>query len=106
MDLFSNIKTHKKGVKSRDLLVDVYGYFLSGVAGDERRHGGEFFTQPSVMRVMVEMLEPYRVNEATWPASTFRILPVDLNDASDAKKYTPSAISSENTDRCRRERLR
>lgn len=60
VDLFSNIKTHEKGVKSRDLLGRVYEYFLSGFAGAEGRRGGEFFTPRSVVRVMVEMLEPYR----------------------------------------------
>ena len=36
----------------------------------------------------------YLVNDARWPASTFRIFPVDLFDASLANQYTASAMSS------------
>lgn len=58
--LFSDITMHTEGEKSRDLLGRAYEYFLSGFAGAEGRRGGEFFTPRSVVRVMVEMLEPYR----------------------------------------------
>lgn len=58
--LFSDVTMHTEGEKSRDLLGRAYEYFLSGFAGAEGRRGGEFFTPRSVVRVMVEMLEPYR----------------------------------------------
>jgi hypothetical protein len=38
----------------------VYEYFLSQFAGSEGKRGGEFYTPRSVVRVMVEMLEPYK----------------------------------------------
>lgn len=60
VELFSNVAMHTDGEKSRDLLGRAYEYFLSGFAGAEGRRGGEFFTPRSVVRVMVEMLEPYR----------------------------------------------
>lgn len=60
VELFSNVTMHTDGEKSRDLLGRAYEYFLSGFAGAEGRRGGEFFTPRSVVRVMVEMLEPYR----------------------------------------------
>jgi len=60
VELFSNVKMHEDGEKARDLLGRTYEYFLSGFAGAEGRRGGEFFTPRSVVRVMVEMLEPYR----------------------------------------------
>jgi hypothetical protein len=37
----------------------VYEYFLGGFAGSEGKRGGEFYTPRSV-RVLVEMLEPYK----------------------------------------------
>ena len=37
---------------------EVYEYFLGNFARAEGKRGGEFFTPPSVVRVMVEMLEP------------------------------------------------
>jgi type I restriction enzyme M protein len=60
VDLFSDVTMHVDGEKSRDLLGRAYEYFLSGFAGAEGRRGGEFFTPRSVVRVMVEMLEPFR----------------------------------------------
>ena len=35
-------------------------YFLGGFAGSEGKRGGEFYTPRSVVRVLVEMLEPYK----------------------------------------------
>jgi len=57
--LFSDIGMHTPGEKSRDLLGRAYEYFLSEFAGAEGKRGGEFFTPRSVVRVLVEMLEPY-----------------------------------------------
>ena len=59
IDLFSNIKLHDDTERARDLLGRVYEYFLSGFASSEGKRGGEFFTPRSVVRTLVEMLEPY-----------------------------------------------
>ncbi len=59
VDLFSNIKLHDDADRARDLLGRVYEYFISGFAGAEGKRGGEFFTPRSVVRTLVEMLEPY-----------------------------------------------
>jgi type I restriction enzyme M protein len=48
------------GDRARDLMGEVYEYFLANFARAEGRRGGEFFTPPSVVRVIVEVLEPYR----------------------------------------------
>ena len=58
--LFSDIGMHKEDGKSTDLLGRAYEYFLSGFAGAEGKRGGEFFTPRSVVRTLVEMLEPYQ----------------------------------------------
>jgi len=42
----------------RDLMGEVYEYFLGSFARAEGRRGGEFFTPPSVVRVIVEVLQP------------------------------------------------
>jgi type I restriction enzyme M protein len=60
IDLISGIATHEPGEKARDLLGRVYEYFLGGFAGSEGKRGGEFYTPQSVVRVLVEMLEPYK----------------------------------------------
>ena len=60
IDLFSNIGMHDSSDKAKDLLGRVYEYFLSGFASSEGKRGGEFFTPRSVVRTLVELLEPYR----------------------------------------------
>lgn len=45
--------------KARDTLGRVYEYFLSKFAAAEGKLGGEFFTPRSIVRLLVEMLEPY-----------------------------------------------
>lgn len=60
IDLVSRIATGLPGDQARDLLGRVYEYFLGGFAGSEGKRGGEFYTPPSVVRVLVEMLQPYK----------------------------------------------
>ena len=60
IDLISGIATGKPGDKAKDVLGRVYEYFLGGFAGSEGKRGGEFYTPSSVVRVLVEMLEPYK----------------------------------------------
>src|ERR1700744_5418646 len=45
------------GDGARDLMGEVYEYFLGNFARAEGRRGGEFFTPPSIVRVIVEVLE-------------------------------------------------
>lgn len=60
IDLISGIALHEKGNKSKDVLGRVYEYFLGQFAGAEGKRGGEFYTPRSVVRTLVEMLEPYQ----------------------------------------------
>ena len=60
IDLVSGIAVGEPGEKARDLLGRVYEYFLGGFAGAEGKRGGEFYTAQSVVRVLVEMIEPYK----------------------------------------------
>ncbi len=46
------------GPGARDLMGEVYEYFLGNFARAEGQRGGEFFTPPSVVRLMVEVLQP------------------------------------------------
>lgn len=58
IDLISTIRLHKNGEK--DLLGRVYEYFLGQFASSEGKGGGEFYTPTSVVKTLVEMIEPYR----------------------------------------------
>ena len=60
IDLISGIAMGEAEDKARDILGRVYEYFLGGFAGSEGKRGGEFYTPRSVVRVLVEMLEPYK----------------------------------------------
>ncbi len=59
VDLVSNIKVGGAEARATDVLGSVYEYFLEQFALAEGRKGGEFYTPRSVVRILVEMLEPY-----------------------------------------------
>ena len=58
VELFSNIKLSGSNMEAKDLLGRVYEYFISNFASSEGKKGGEFFTPRSIVRLLVEMLEP------------------------------------------------
>ena len=59
VDLFNNARFSRQGEhRARDLMGEVYEYFLGAFARAEGKRGGEFFTPPSVVKVIVELLEP------------------------------------------------
>lgn len=60
IDLISNIKVGDEDAQSKDVLGRIYEYFLSQFASAEGRKGGEFYTPRCVVKLLVEMLEPYR----------------------------------------------
>ena len=60
IDLISGIGFKSEDGQSRDILGRVYEYFLGQFAGSEGKRGGEFYTPRSVVRVMVEMLQPFK----------------------------------------------
>jgi type I restriction enzyme M protein len=61
VDLVSNkINFVDEESRKQDTLGRVYEYFLSQFASQEGRKGGEFYTPRSVVRLLVEMLAPYK----------------------------------------------
>lgn len=59
IDLFSKIGMHNGFDDARDIFGRVYEYCLSSFAANEGKRGGEFLTPRSVVKTLVEMLEPY-----------------------------------------------
>lgn len=49
-----------EGRGSQDVLGRVYEYFLGRFASAEGKGGGEFYTPQSVVKILVEMIEPYK----------------------------------------------
>ncbi|WP_373530940.1 N-6 DNA methylase [Vampirovibrio sp.] len=60
IDLIGNMGLGDSVSRQKDLLGRVYEYFLGRFASAEGKGGGEFYTPPSVVQVLVEMLEPYK----------------------------------------------
>jgi len=59
VDLVSRIGFGGEENRSKDVLGQVYQYFLGQFAAAEGKKGGEFFTAQCVVRLLVEMIEPY-----------------------------------------------
>ncbi|MFA1551957.1 type I restriction-modification system subunit M [Actinomadura chokoriensis] len=61
VDLISDARfTGHEGKTAADVLGEVYEYFLEKFARAEGKRGGEFYTPASIVRLMVEILEPYK----------------------------------------------
>src|SRR5438128_3374642 len=60
IDLISNIKVGDAESRSKDILGRAYGYFLGQFASAEGKKGGEFYTPRCVVRLLVEMIEPFK----------------------------------------------
>jgi type I restriction enzyme M protein len=60
LDLLSDVGLIDPKHSTRDVLGRVYEYFLGRFASQEGRGGGEFYTPSSVVRVLVDMIEPYQ----------------------------------------------
>ena len=60
IDMISNIRVGDADARSKDVLGRVYEYFLSQFASAEGKKGGEFYTPRCIVKLLVEMLEPYR----------------------------------------------
>jgi type I restriction enzyme M protein len=60
VDLIGDVRFAGTGSpRARDVLGEVYEYFLEMFARAEGKRGGEFYTPASVVKVLVEVLEPY-----------------------------------------------
>lgn len=60
IDLIGTIALGDEEHRSKDILGRVYEYFLGQFASAEGKKGGEFYTPRCVVRLLVEMIEPYK----------------------------------------------
>jgi type I restriction enzyme M protein len=60
INLVSDIGLGSPADRAKDVLGRVYEYFLSMFASAEGKKGGQFYTPSWVVRVLVEMLAPYK----------------------------------------------
>ena len=60
IDLISNTELKAENENSKDLFGRVYEYFLGEFANAEGKKGGQFYTPKAIVKLMVEMIEPYK----------------------------------------------
>ncbi len=60
IDLVGTIGLGDKESKSKDILGRVYEYFLGQFADAEGKSGGQFYTPRCIVKLLVQMLEPYK----------------------------------------------
>lgn len=77
---------------SGDVFGKVYEYFLGKFASSEGKGGGEYYTPTSVVRLMVEMIEPYR-GKILDPACGSGGMFVQSADFIEKSKANPELIS-------------
>jgi type I restriction enzyme M protein len=60
IDLIGTIAMREDADRSKDILGRVYEYFLGQFASKEGKKAGEFYTPRCIVRLLVEMIEPYK----------------------------------------------
>jgi len=60
IDIVGKIGLGDKASQSKDILGRVYEYFLGRFAAAEGKSGGEFYTPQCIVKLLVEMMEPYK----------------------------------------------
>lgn len=59
INIFSGIKFNYDEEKEKDTLGRIYEYFIGQFASAEGKRGGEFYTPKPIVKLLVEILEPY-----------------------------------------------
>lgn len=60
VDLFSSIEVGDSKSQDKDVLGRVYEYFLNKFASAEGKNGGQFYTPRSVVKLLVELIQPFK----------------------------------------------
>ncbi|MGL4759556.1 MAG: N-6 DNA methylase [Patescibacteria group bacterium] len=60
IDLISNTQLTAEHANTKDLFGRVYEYFLGEFANAEGKKGGQFYTPKSIVKLMVDMIEPFK----------------------------------------------
>lgn len=107
IDLFNSARFTTQGQggsdgrRARDLLGEVYEYFLEKFAAAEGRRAGEFYTPAGVVRVLVEVLQPTqgRVYDPACGSGGMFVQSEKFIDAHHGEGADISVYGQENNDR-------
>ncbi|MBU4098172.1 type I restriction-modification system subunit M, partial [Patescibacteria group bacterium] len=69
VNIFSRIDFGYDIRQEKDMLGRVYEYFLGQFADAEGKRGGEFFTPPPIVKLLVEVLEPFENSRVLDPCA-------------------------------------
>ena len=94
IDLISTIGLGDAESRSKDILGRVYEYFLGKFAASEGKGGGEFYTPQCVVRLLVEMLEPFSRAASMTPAAAAAACSCKQRNSS---RRTPQATATAGT---------
>ena len=68
VNIFSRIDFGDDEKKEKDILGLIYEYFLGQFASAEGKRGGEFYTPRPIVKLLIEILEPYEGSRVLDPA--------------------------------------
>ena len=102
VNIFSRISFDHDFDREKDILGRIYEYFLGQFASSEGKRGGEFFSPRSIVKLLVEILEPYENARVFDPAcgsgGMFVSMAQYLHDhGNDASKLSISGQESNQT---------
>src|SRR6266566_4085049 len=69
VNIFSRINFDGDEKQEKDILGIIYEYFLGQFADAEGKRGGEFYTPRPLVKLLVEILEPYENSRVLDPAT-------------------------------------
>ena len=93
VNIFSKISFDHDFDREKDILGRIYEYFLGEFASAEGKRGGEFFTPRSIVKLLVEILEPYENARVLDPACGSGGMFVSMGEYLHEHKMDPSKLS-------------
>ncbi len=93
INIFSGIKFNYDEEKEKDTLGRIYEYFIGQFASAEGKRGGEFYTPKPIVKLLVEILEPYEGARIFDPACGSGGMFVQSGEFLRKHKQDPSKIS-------------
>lgn len=93
VNIFSKLQFNHDIDREKDILGRVYEYFLGQFASSEGKRGGEFYTPRSIVRLLVEILEPFENARVFDPAAGSGGMFVQASEYLRANKKDPSRLA-------------
>lgn len=98
VDLFNNLKLKEHG-NAKDILGRTYEYAIARFASLEGKNAGEFYTPTSIVKTLVDILQPFegRVYD---PCCGSRVIIVTTADSNDGDWLSSPLLENKNMDWC------